>query len=335
VDIRGDGDSMPGSPGGYADGSAAATDLLRGAVDIHVHATPHITPRRLTAVEAAQQAADASMKGIVLVDNFGNSAGIANLVESLPGYDRIDVLGGVVLNHPVGLINLDAVEAAVNNGRGAAFVSLPTHHSRAAVEAEGRSQTEVDRAFAIGDRVPDDLAEVIELVAQHRIVLHTGHLYPRETRLVVDFAKSCGVESVVVPAHGLDRDDAFELARTGAYLELTCFFVTHAAKVPATHIDTTPTTLPSRTVSQYVELIRGVGADHFILSSDAGSWLLPPPVEALRMIVASLLTMGLSELEMHRMVVENPGRAYEHFLSRSGMAKATGRQIETSLSSHG
>ena len=47
-------------------------DLLKGAIDIHIHAGPHLTtsPRSVTPVEAAVQARDAGMRAIVLLDVF-------------------------------------------------------------------------------------------------------------------------------------------------------------------------------------------------------------------------------------------------------------------------
>ncbi|HUV54180.1 MAG TPA: DUF6282 family protein [Candidatus Krumholzibacteriaceae bacterium] len=50
-------------------------ELLRGAIDIHVHAGPHIfsSPRRVDPFQAAIQARDAGMRGIVYMDVFEKS----------------------------------------------------------------------------------------------------------------------------------------------------------------------------------------------------------------------------------------------------------------------
>ena len=47
-------------------------ELLQGAIDIHVHAGPHLfsSPRRVDPVEAAMQARDAGMQAIVFMDVF-------------------------------------------------------------------------------------------------------------------------------------------------------------------------------------------------------------------------------------------------------------------------
>ena len=44
----------------------AVARLLQGSIDLHIHPSPSLFPRRLDAVEAAQQAAQAGMRAIVI-----------------------------------------------------------------------------------------------------------------------------------------------------------------------------------------------------------------------------------------------------------------------------
>ncbi|MGI9337436.1 MAG: DUF6282 family protein, partial [Gammaproteobacteria bacterium] len=81
------------------------------------------------------------MRGIVLIDNFGISSGVAGLVEELiTSEGPFAVLGGIVLNQQVGMMNRSAVETALAYGNGSAFVSMPTHHTRHVAMAEKRSR---------------------------------------------------------------------------------------------------------------------------------------------------------------------------------------------------
>lgn len=297
--------------GGPSTDSMQADDddagLLRGAFDIHVHACPHINRRRVNALEAARQALAAGMRGLVLIDNFANSSGIAGLVEELlPGGADFRVLGGVVLNHQVGLINPAAVDAAIQYGNGAAFVSLPTHHTRRVALEEGRSREEVERALAIPGKMDAPLAQVLDIVAEHDVVLNTGHIAADEALRVVAEARRRGVNRVVVPAYGYGSEALKELAAMGAFLEFSFFFLTHAAHVPATHIDRLKTTSPAYTPVDFTVGIRTAGVERCIMSSDAGSWVLPPPVEALREFVATMLVFGFSSEEVRTMVATNP-----------------------------
>src|SRR5690554_2521040 len=72
--------------------------LLEGAIDIHVHAGPHLksSPRRLDPIQAAEEARAAGMRAIVLMDVFRESAGTAWLVSRQ--VQDISVFGGIILN---------------------------------------------------------------------------------------------------------------------------------------------------------------------------------------------------------------------------------------------
>ena len=51
-----------------------------------------------------------------------------------------------------------------------------------------------------------------------------------------------------------------------------------------------------------VATIRAVGPEHFMLSSDAGIPLLPPTVEAYRLLAAMLRAYGMTEPELRQMM---------------------------------
>jgi len=50
-----------------------------------------------------------------------------------------------------------------------------------------------------------------------------------------------------------------------------------------------------------MESIREVGADHIVLGTDVGRWTLPPPVPVYRIVLGSLLEMGVSESDVEKM----------------------------------
>jgi hypothetical protein len=88
-------------------------DLLRGAIDIHVHAGPHIfsSPRRVDPFEAAIEARDAGMRAIVYMDVFEMSNGTAWLVNrQVPDFTTY---GGLILNTVYGGMNPRAVKTAL------------------------------------------------------------------------------------------------------------------------------------------------------------------------------------------------------------------------------
>ena len=273
---------------------------------MHVHACPHINPRSVNALEATEDAAEADMAGIVLIDNFGNSSGIARFVEQVLGSTCPRVLGGLILNHQVGLINVDAVESALMMEDSAAFVSFPTHHARHSALAEGRDTKAIERAFHVPDPIEGPVAEVIALVKAHDAVLNTGHLSSNEAIRLVQFAAENGVEKILVPSHDFDDETNTQLASLGAMLEFSYFFISEAASTPATHIDSVPTVVTVKTAEEYATAILRVGADKCVMSSDAGSGLLPPPVDVLQTFVGLMLDQGLEKTDIRTMLRENP-----------------------------
>jgi len=65
------------------------------------------------------------------------------------------------------------------------------------------------------------------------------------------------------------------------------------------------------TIESVAEKIRAVGPEHVVLSSDAGSYVLPPPVEALREWLIMIDSAGFSREEIRTMVCDNPARLFK------------------------
>ena len=61
-------------------------------------------------------------------------------------------------------------------------------------------------------------------------------------------------------------------------------------------------------VQTMVEAIRTVGVGRCLLSSDLGQAHNPPPAEGMKMMIATMLSGGLSEKEIEIMVKINPAR---------------------------
>lgn len=299
---------MPRAPG---------EDWLQGAIDGHIHACPHINARRLDALEAVRQAASAGMAAIGLMDNFANSAGLASLAMRELGHLGVEVWGGLIMEPPAGGVSAEAVRIALDYGygepnRGARFLSFPTHHTRHIARQENRSRAYVESCFHVPDHgpLPDPLPEILDLAAERDVVLNLGHLSDPELVRLAGAATERGVRRVLVPANhtGLDAIDA--LARLGAYLEFSFFFVSHATQVGLTHVDSERHRIAAAPVDALVERIRATPPANAILSSDAGSALLPPPVESLRCFLMLLNAAGLPGEALVKMIRENPSRLF-------------------------
>ena len=122
----------------YSRSYQRSVDLLKNAIDLHVHAGPHLvsSPRSVNPVQAAIEARDAGMRAIVYMCVFNWSVGTAWIVnEVVPGFTAY---GGIILNTVLGGMNPRAVKTAVYYGDGARYVSFGAHSTKYQAGVEGR-----------------------------------------------------------------------------------------------------------------------------------------------------------------------------------------------------
>ena len=297
--------------------SMPGMELLRGAIDSHVHCCPHINGRTVTVFDAVRDAAAAGLRGIGLMDVFANSSGLAALAMRELGSLGVEVFGGIILEPYVGGLAARVVETALamgyGPGTGARYVSLPCHHTRFVAESEGRSPAYVETCLAIPQKgpLPDPLPEIMERVAECDVVFNTGHLTGEENLRVVEEAVKRGVGRILVPASYLSVEEAREIAGLGALVEFAFFVMSHATQVGTTMIDSERHCFPHVGLDSVVQKIRAVGPEHTILSSDSGSFILPPPVEALREWLLMIECEGFSRDDIRKMVDDNPGALFK------------------------
>ncbi len=311
--------------------------LLLGAIDIHVHAGPHIfsSPRRVNPVEAAIQARDAGMRAIVYMDVFEMSTGTAWIVSQV--VPDFPVFGGIILNTVYGGMNPRAVKTALHYGSGAKFVSFGAHSTYFQAKKEGRvvdgkfvplselypkfAEEELSRAIRIplDGEVGPELHEILQLISDNPdVYLNTGHVSNDEALRLLDLAAEYGIKKTLV-ASSVTKNMSIEeqklAASKGAFIEHTLAAFTHTTSIPKTHyyvereyaaMDEGISLGQSGAVRQVGEEIEAVGAEHCILATDFGVYTLPPPVEGLREFIACMLDVGIPADDVRRMVSTNP-----------------------------
>ncbi len=313
--------------------------LLEGAIDIHVHAGPHLksSPRRLDPIQAAEEARAAGMRAIVLMDVFRESAGTAWLVSRQ--VQDISVFGGIILNSVYDGLNVRSVKTALNYGAGARFVSLGAHSTAYLVRREGRlidgvpvphaerfpafAAEELSRAIEVplSGPVPEPLEEILRLMAANpQVFLNTGHVSPEEALRTVELAREFGIERVLVSHFSRKRmslEQQQEAARLGAFLESVYGDHVYPAGLARTHYyvereylseANADDAMPEGGLPVLAEHIRAIGADHFILASDYGIRGTPTPVEGMRAFISAMLDMEFSVADIRKMTATNPAR---------------------------
>ncbi len=275
--------------------------LLQGAIDLHVHHGPDTRPRRVDAFEAAKQAQQAGMRAIVLKSHIYPTVPLAILISQLvPG---IKIFGSICLDYEIGGLNLFALEASAKMG--ARVVWMPTisaQNSRSKMNKLG-SQLKGE-GFSILDnqgKLAPEMSSLISIIKEYNMVLASGHLSPPETFSLIKEAKSQKVERMVI-THPLDveyvekalsLEDLRDLVKMGAFIELTS-------------VGMLPTEF-SHNPEHMLETIKAIGAEHCVMSSDMGQYSNPPPVEGIRLFIATLLKRGIAEKDIELMVKTNPG----------------------------
>lgn len=294
--------------------SERARELLRGALDTHVHIDPDVVERSIDDLSLAKRFLELGLAGFVMKSHYTSTAERASVVRA--AVPPIQALGSIVLNRAVGGINPLAVEIAAREG--ARIVWLPTvdalneAHEREAppgakVPVWVRLQRELlERGIEIepiavldGDGQPtSQIRDVLAVVAQHGMTLATGHLGREEIFAIVAAARDAGVALTVVthpefPSQALSVSDQLSLVEGGNVLLERCFTTPHTGKI---------------SWERWLEAIRASGPEHSVLSTDLGQVFNPPVADGMALMVDRLLDAGFNEQEVQTMAVTNTQR---------------------------
>lgn len=284
---------------------AESTELLKGAIDLHIHTAPDIYPRSVNAYECAIQARKAGMRAVLLKSHYESTAARAELVRDVTGFPAY---GALTLSYGVGGFNWHAVREA--HWQGARKLWMPTIHAK--------------KFFALGSSVPTlfekipadretglylldgdgelrkDVKEIVNYVAEAGMILATGHVGPEEAFPLMEYARDAGVENLVLTHPNADflgytTEQMQQAAALGANIEMNYAFVTKAVSrpVPMQHL---------------ADIVKAVGPERCFLATDGGQRVNPVPVEAFRRFIAGFLTCGFTRDEIKAMTSELPAR---------------------------
>jgi hypothetical protein len=275
-------------------------ELLAGSIDMHLHIGPDEMDTRVTGLQAAEQAAEVGMKAIVLKNHSYPTTSVAVLVREL--VLDVKVFGGICLDYEIGGLNIDALQKHARIGVKVAWMpTFSSKNSRAKMRALGL-QFDGEGFSILNDnaKLVPEIDPLLDIIKQHDIVLATGHMSPAEIFALVESARKKNIEKIVIthPSDGefmeiiLTVEELRKLAGMGAFIE-----------------QTTVTLLPTefyRSPQERVEMIRAIGVEHCIMSTDLGQYWNPYPAEGFRFFMAILLRNGLSPEDIEIMAKKNP-----------------------------
>ncbi len=296
-----------------------------GVIDMHVHIGPELLRRRYTSMTLAEEARREGI-GVVMKNHFQPTTAMAILARKLA--DKVAIVGSVTLNYGCGGIDDHGVRSALSGwksdvtqtdpDRDRFVVWMPTLCAEAHLSVMDRRDiplhwgvaAKYTREFEEGTGLtlhdPDGkltpgLLRALKMIAEHDLVLASGHLSAEETIDLCELARAAGVARIVLthPLWISTRLGVETLARLwrdyGAYTEL-CF------------VNLSMNGLDDLGIHQYVEVIRAVGSEGVILSSDLGQEFLMTVTEGLRIYFDLLEKEGIHPDEIARMSILNPRR---------------------------
>lgn len=290
-----------------------SAELLRGAIDLHIHSGPAPFPRPYDDIEIAQLARDAGMRAVVLKDHhMSTTARAYYAMKAVPG---VTVCGSVCLNDYEGGLNPYIIDSELHYGL--KVVWLPTVSAANHIGKFGgptitghntlfRLKTEGINIIDTEGRLKKEMYAILELIAAADLLLATGHISEQEVTALLPEAFRVGVRKLVIThvnasiiEPSLETQKAW--AEQGAFLEYVYVpFTAFWSAMPAVVLRTSPT------VREVFRWIREVGPNRIVLATDLPTFYTCNPPEGLRIFMATLLSLGLPLREVELMVKQNP-----------------------------
>lgn len=287
-------------------------ELLKGAIDLHMHVGPSVAKRAEDAVDAYKEAHEAGYRAYLVKDHYFPSVLGTKMINDHLSDGSTLALGCICLNNSVGGINLHAVDVACRMG--AKIVYMPTvsamnhieHHKKVAFVGAGKSSVAEVPLYYLDEegKLKPEVTAVLEYLAgeQPQAVLATGHGTVQEIDALLEKAFALGLKKVLVNhPHfhiGASIEDMKRWADMGAYIELNA--VVFDEIFPAKEH------LP---IALAKEMIDAVGAERMILDSDLGQAKWPVPVKGMALFIQGLIERcGVTPEQIVTMFHRNPAK---------------------------
>lgn len=285
-------------------------EIIRQAVDLHIHVGPDVLPRKYT-LEKLVRSEAGSLAGVGIKSHSFPTTPFIRELESIP--QNFKVVGSLTLNNSVGGLNPEAVRTAAALTEDPIIVWFPTisaqnflNKSTFEIGPEWVKGTDYKprlsrkvRGISITEKgkLTDKAKEVLGVTKELDLILATGHVSWEEAKKLVTDAKKRGIERIIV-THPLYQPIDMplsiqaELANLGAMIEV-CYSMYLIDGIE---------------IGKIAEQIKTAGPESCVLSSDVGQVASPSPSEALLRFLMLLSEKGLGEGDFYQMLVTNPAQ---------------------------
>jgi len=286
---------------------AHANRLLKGALDLHVHSGPSTMPRQVDHLQAAQEAADAGMRGVLFKDHHYSVAPFVPLLDRVLDRPDFAMFSGLVLNNSTGGLDPYVVDAQLKMG--AKLIWMPTAQAANHVRSAHRktrlaSNVQLKASPLLSPLDPlgnvlDEVKQILDMIAEFDAILSSGHLHVWEIWKLFDEARARGVKRLLInhPMYGLHftPEDVRDFAKLGVIVEQSA----------AMYVDSRFNVYSPQELKEHID---AAGVANSSIGSDLGQVDNPTPVEGMRQAIKLCLALGYSEADVRTMVTDNPSR---------------------------
>ncbi|MFH1624933.1 MAG: DUF6282 family protein [Pseudomonadota bacterium] len=289
--------------------------MIQRSYDLHFHIGPDILPRKYNVGQLIQQE-QGKISGIVLKSHSFPT--ITGIIASGEENGRLKLFGSITMNYFMGGFNPSAIYASATMSKNfPIIVWFPTIHAENHLrhnysnyeippewvkdpEFKPRIKTELKAVRVIdwNNVLFDKCVRVLKMIKKMNCIMATGHLSWEETEVLASQALKEDIKVIIT--HPNQKDIAMplriqkELGRQGAYIE-HCYVM----YLDRDNEDDYP-------LDEMADKINEVGADHSILTSDAGQMKSPSPSESLKEFVRLLSKEGITKSQFEKMLIKNP-----------------------------
>ncbi|OHB20200.1 MAG: hypothetical protein A2666_00970 [Parcubacteria group bacterium RIFCSPHIGHO2_01_FULL_47_10b] len=289
-------------------------NIIKNAVDLHVHIGPEIIPRKFLLQELIT-AEQGCIAGIGVKNHFFPTIAMS------PTRNKNTapfIVYSVTLNRSLGGFNSEIIRASAQLSDKPIIVWFPTLCTQSFLSGQRkeiplewidptfRSSIVLRDANAIQpltivtgkNELSPEVVDVLKTIKDNNCILATGHLSPNEIKKLVKYAsEQFGITKIIIthPIYqkiNMSITDQKKMVALGAVIE-HCFSMVSIDNIP---------------VQRIAQQIKQVGARNCILSSDVGQTFTPKPSEALFEFAQLLEHNGISRNELQEMLITNPSR---------------------------
>ena len=289
-----------------------AKELIKGAVDMHLHSGPALIKRGYDHVEVVRAAIDAGMRAVVIKDHHMPDGGTCQLVQKyfVKPEDNFNVYGSMAMGNPLGGINPAIVEIALEYDTKVFWMPvMSAKYGRERMDwlrenrpeyRQGVPATSKQLLFDPPMTILDDFGKLLpevstvcRLIAEGDAVLATGHISKEETYKLLDEAVRQGCKKIVITHaeyfHDFSYDEMRQFQDAGFYVE---------------HILTTLYS-GKQSYDGLYEMLKAHGAKKTIISSDLGQPGRPAHPQGILSFIEAMQERGVADEDIRRITSDN------------------------------